>query len=57
VFNLTCCVGRTGGDFHLPIKGVEQESLTEATEQNVGLKELNTPVENKRLMQTLLCRT
>lgn len=36
-------MGRTGGDFHLPIKGVVQESLAEAREQNVGLKEFGTP--------------
>lgn len=46
MFNLTCCVGCTGGDFHLPVKGVRQESLAKATEQNVGLKEFNTPEDN-----------
>lgn len=57
MFNLTCCAGHTGGNIHLPIKEVGQESLTEAMEQNVGLKESNTPVENERLMQTPLYHT
>ncbi len=47
-------MGSAGGECHLPIKGVGQESLAETTAQNVGLKEPNMPAEREHLMQTLL---
>lgn len=47
-------MGSAGGDCHLPIKGVGQDSLAETTAQNVGRKELNMPAESEHPMQTLL---